>query len=82
MNLQSHDDESRIPFGALIEKIASLEAAYASTNENATEDRNRLRIELRNAYEELQQKAERKVNDWKKGPIVKEKHVTISDLKL
>lgn len=82
MNLQSRDDESKIPFGALIEKIASLEAGLALLDQNASEEGRRIRSELKLAYEELQQKAQRKVSDWKKGPIIKERHIKISDLKL
>lgn len=82
MNLQPRDDKSRMPFGALIEKIATLQAALALLDENAAEERSRLRTALKSAYEELQQKAQRKVSDWKKGPVIKERHVKISDLKL
>lgn len=82
MNLQSRDDGSRIPFGALIEKIAALETELATIAESEIKQRQDIRAALKTAYEELQQKAQKKVSDWKKGPIIKERHVNISDLKL
>lgn len=82
MNLQSRDDESRIPFGELIERIAMLEADLAALPQNNAGKKARLQAALRSAYQELQQKAMRKVNDWKKGPIIKERHIKISDLVL
>lgn len=82
MNLQSRDDESKIPFGELIEKIAALEAELTTLSENAVEQRQHILGSLKLAYEELQQKAYKKVSDWKKGPIIKERHINLSDLKL
>lgn len=83
MSLQRREnDEQKIPFGALIEKIRDLEAAIKSLKENRDEESSSLETELKNTYEELFQKAQRKINDWKKGPIKKIRHVRINDLKL
>ena len=71
-----------IPFGNIILRIQELEAELQALDENREDRKAQIQSMLRAAYGELAQKATKKVANWKKGPIIKVRHVSIDELEL
>lgn len=79
---EMHEDSaSSIAFGNCILKIAELESAISELHPITNSDEIiQLQTELKNAYLDLASKASTKVEGWKEGPIIKERHINSSDL--